>query len=63
MLADLDLAGGVVTADALHAQRDHAEFLVTDKQADYVLGVKANQPKLLEAIESMERESFSGLLA
>lgn len=59
LLADLDLAGGVVTADALHAQRDHAEFLVTDKQADYVLGVKANQPKLLEAIESMERESFS----
>jgi Domain of unknown function (DUF4338)/DDE_Tnp_1-associated/Transposase DDE domain len=58
LLEGLDLTGAVVTADAMHAQRDHAEFLVTDKQADYVLGVKANQPKLLEAIESMDRGSF-----
>ena len=29
LLAPLDLAGAVVTADALHAQREHAQFLVT----------------------------------
>ena len=45
LLDGLDLAGAVVTADALHAQRDHAAFLV-DRGADYLLVVKANQPAL-----------------
>ena len=40
LLAPLDLAGTVVTADALHAQREHAEFLVTKKGAHYILAVK-----------------------
>jgi hypothetical protein len=47
LLADLDLAGAVVTADALHTHADAAEFLVTGKQAHYLLVVKANQPTLL----------------
>lgn len=59
LLAGLDLAGAVVTADALHAQREHARFLVEDKHADYLFGVKGNQPKLLEAIESIDPGSFS----
>jgi predicted transposase YbfD/YdcC len=46
LLADLDLAGVVVTADALHAKRDTAQFLVVDKHAHYLLVVKANQPTL-----------------
>jgi predicted transposase YbfD/YdcC len=46
LLADLDLAGVVVTADALHTQCAAAEFLVTGKQADYVFIVKGNQPGL-----------------
>jgi predicted transposase YbfD/YdcC len=29
LLEPLDLAGAVVTADAMHAQREHAEFLVS----------------------------------
>jgi hypothetical protein len=33
----------VVTADALHTPADAAEFLVTGKQAHYLLTVKANQ--------------------
>ena len=37
LLAGLDLAGVVVTADALHTQREAAEFLVAAKQADYLL--------------------------
>jgi predicted transposase YbfD/YdcC len=45
LLHGLDLAGVVVTADALHTQRDHAAFLV-DHGADYLLVVKANQPAL-----------------
>jgi len=48
LLADLDLAGVVVTADALHTHADAAEFLVTGKQAHYLLTVKANQPTLLD---------------
>jgi predicted transposase YbfD/YdcC len=31
LLEPLGLAGCVVTADALHAQRDHVEFLVKDR--------------------------------
>jgi predicted transposase YbfD/YdcC len=46
LLQHLDLADTVVTADALHTQREHAEWLVTHKLADYLLLVKANQPTL-----------------
>jgi hypothetical protein len=38
----------VVTADALHTHAEAAEFLVTVKQADYLVVVKANQPTLLD---------------
>ena len=38
-----DLRGVLVTADALHAQREHAQFLVTQKHAHYILTVKNNQ--------------------
>jgi hypothetical protein len=37
----------VVTADMLHTHAA-AEFLVTSKQAHYLLAVKANQPSLLD---------------
>jgi predicted transposase YbfD/YdcC len=47
LLAGLDLAGAVITADALHTHPSTAEFLVTGKQAHYLLVVKANQPTLL----------------
>jgi predicted transposase YbfD/YdcC len=32
LLEPLDLRGALVTADAMHTQRDHARFLVEDKQ-------------------------------
>jgi predicted transposase YbfD/YdcC len=48
LLEHLDLAGAVVTADALHTHAEAAEFLVTVKQADYLFVVKANQPTLLD---------------
>ncbi|MEY9988071.1 putative transposase YbfD/YdcC [Streptomyces sp. V4I8] len=39
---DTDLAGTVVTADALHAQRDHATYL-HERGAHYLLTIKNNQ--------------------
>jgi DDE_Tnp_1-associated/Transposase DDE domain len=48
LLNGLDLAGMVVTADALQTHADAAEFLVTRKQAHYLFVVKANQPTLLD---------------
>jgi predicted transposase YbfD/YdcC len=48
LLAGLDLAGVVVTADALQTHPDAAEFLVTGKHAHYLFVVKANQPTLLD---------------
>ncbi len=48
LLADLDLTGVVVTADALQTHPEAAEFLVTQKQAHHLFVVKANQPILLE---------------
>jgi predicted transposase YbfD/YdcC len=53
LLAGLDLAGVVVTADALHTHPGAAEFLVTGKQAHYLLTVKANQPTLLGRCERL----------
>ncbi|SRR6266566_5978345 len=46
VLDRIDLAGAVITADALHAQRAHAEYLVTRRQAHYLITVKRNQPGL-----------------
>ena len=53
------LAGSVVTADAMHAQRDHAAFLVDEMGGDYLVGVKSNQPSLQEAVESLPGGSCS----
>jgi predicted transposase YbfD/YdcC len=47
LLAGLDLAATVITADALQTHPEAAEFLVTGKQAHYLFQVKANQPTLL----------------
>jgi predicted transposase YbfD/YdcC len=59
LLEGLDLEGALVTADALHTQRDHARFLLEEKGADYLFQVKADQPGLLEAVRSIGESSFS----
>ncbi len=46
LLDRLDLTDTVVTADALHTQREHADWLVTQKHAAYLLIAKHNQPTL-----------------
>jgi predicted transposase YbfD/YdcC len=53
LLEPLDLAGCVITADALHTQREHAEFLVTGKGAHYILVVKKNQPGLYAQVKNL----------
>jgi hypothetical protein len=57
LLDGLDLAGAVVTADALHTHPDAAEFLVAGKQAHSLFTVKANQPTLLA--RQAERGDFN----
>ncbi len=52
LLEPLDLAGRVVTADALHTQRDLAQYLV-EEQADYIFTVKENQPRLKKHLAQM----------
>jgi predicted transposase YbfD/YdcC len=59
LLEGLDIAGKVVTADAMHTQTDLAHFIVEDKKADYVFTVKGNQPSLLQAIEDLPEDLFS----
>lgn len=59
LLEHLDLAGALVTADAMHTQREHARYVVEDKSAHYLFQVKDNQPKLLAAIRAVPEESFS----
>jgi len=59
LLAHIDIAGCVVTADAMHTQKDTARFIVEEKHADYLFTVKDNQPTLRQDIESLSMESFS----
>jgi predicted transposase YbfD/YdcC len=53
LLDRLDLAATVVTADALHTQREHADWLVIIKHAAYLLIVKANQPALHHQLKTL----------
>lgn len=46
LLEPLDLRDVVITADALHAQREHAHWLTEEQGAHYVVGLKDNQPSL-----------------
>lgn len=48
-----DLQDAVITADALHAQRGHADYLVLERRAHYLLTVKGNQPSLLYQLKSL----------
>jgi len=53
LLAELDLRGTLVSADAINTQKSTATHLVEDKQADYLLVVKANQPKLFDKLAEL----------
>ncbi|XRQ05933.1 ISAs1 family transposase [Actinomadura welshii] len=53
LLAGLDLTGKIVTADALHTQREHARRLVREHRAHYLLVVKGNQKSLHRQLKSL----------
>src|SRR6266516_3178311 len=48
-----DLAGAVVSFDALHTVRANLDWLVTDKKAHYIAVVKKNQPLLHARIKAL----------
>ncbi|WP_307852296.1 ISAs1 family transposase [Streptomyces sp. b94] len=52
LLDGIDLTGAVVTADALHTQRDHAAYL-HGRGAHYVAVVKRNHPGLHEKVRRL----------
>jgi predicted transposase YbfD/YdcC len=55
LLAEVDLRGALVTADAMHVQRETARYLVEDKHADYLFtSVKDNQPSLFAALDALD---------
>jgi predicted transposase YbfD/YdcC len=49
LVEHLDIQGAVVTADAMHCQKETAK-IIHDKGADYILQVKGNQPSLENAL-------------
>ena len=53
LLEPLDLAGAVVTSDALHTVRANLDWLVTDKKAHYIAVVKQNQPLLHAQVRAL----------
>ena len=52
LLDALDVQGAIITIDAMGCQRTVVEKIVA-KQADYIIGVKDNQPSLAQAIEKL----------
>ncbi|MFZ0964128.1 MAG: ISAs1 family transposase, partial [Terriglobia bacterium] len=58
LLAPLPLEGTVVTADALHTQKETARYLVEEKKADYLFIAKDHQPTLRQDIADLHLESI-----
>lgn len=52
LLDGMDITGTVITADAMHCQRDTASH-ITDHDGHFVLTVKANQPTLRAACKAL----------
>ena len=52
LLDRVDIAGAIVTADALHTQRAHVAYLA-GRAAHYLLTVKGNQPTLLAQLKGL----------
>ena len=53
----LDLAGCIVTIDAMGCQREIVKNIV-EKDADYVIAVKKNQPTLYEQIKKLFKQAI-----
>jgi predicted transposase YbfD/YdcC len=53
LLEPVDLAGAVVTFDALHTVRANLDWLATEKTAHYIAVVKQNQPLLYARVRAL----------
>ncbi len=52
LLDRIDITGAIITADALHTQHRHADYLI-GRGAHYVLTVKRNQPSLHRQLRAL----------
>lgn len=57
LLKELNIKGHIVVADALNCQKETAEVII-NKEADYLLSVKDNQPNLKKDIEDFIQEEL-----
>jgi predicted transposase YbfD/YdcC len=62
LLDSMDVTGSVITADAMHCQRDTAAHII-DRGAHYVLTVKDNQPTLRAACKALPWTDVPGVTA
>ena len=58
LIDPLDLTGRVVTADAMHTQKNAARLII-GKGGHYILGVKQNQPRSWDAAVEVATRSTS----
>ena len=58
LLDPLSIEGRVITADALHTQRETVRFLVEEKGAHYLFTVKDNQKTLANDLKAFDWESI-----
>jgi hypothetical protein len=56
LLGRLEIQGQLVTADALHTQRETARIIVQDKGADYLFPVKGNQKGVADNVRQLHQQ-------
>lgn len=54
LLQPLELRGKVVTADAMHTQKELARYIVEEKGADYLFTTKDNQPTMRKLLAAQD---------
>nr|WP_256413558.1 ISAs1 family transposase [Saccharopolyspora sp. ASAGF58] len=60
LLGTLDITNAVITADAMHCQRDTAQ-IIRDRGGHYILTVKSNQPTLRKRVKSLPWKDIPSL--
>ena len=58
LLSRLDLAGRLVSLDAMHTQHQTAAQVVLESGADYLLTLKDNQPTMLQTAQTLVKGDF-----
>ena len=58
LLSRMDLAGRLVSLDAMHTQHETAAQVVLEAGADYLLTLKDNQPTMLQTAQTLVKGDF-----